>query len=69
MKAIKKSIRQKKNRTKAAAKSAVKAAPDRRVARVEKGTPLVCDCGACDLSFCDCSDMEGTTVTPVRDTE
>jgi hypothetical protein len=30
-----------------------------------KGTPLVCDCGACDLSFCDCSDMEGSTVSPV----
>ena len=32
---------------------------------VVKGTPLACDCGACDLSFCDCSDMEGSTVSPV----
>jgi len=34
-------------------------------AEVTNGTPLVCDCGACDLSFCDCSDMEGSTVAPV----
>ncbi len=34
---------------------------------VATGTPLACDCRACDLSYCDCSDMEGTTVLPVME--
>jgi hypothetical protein len=34
---------------------------------VASGTPLACDCRACDLSYCDCSDMEGTTVLPVTE--
>jgi len=34
---------------------------------VATGTPLACDCRACDLSFCDCSDMEGATVLPVTE--
>jgi hypothetical protein len=34
---------------------------------VETGTPLECDCRECDLSYCDCSDMEGTTVLPVTE--
>ena len=34
---------------------------------VEKGTPLTCDCRECDLSYCDCSDMDGVAVLPVTD--
>ena len=37
--------------------------------KVEEGTPLTCDCRACDLSYCDCSDMDGVAVLPVREKE
>ena len=34
---------------------------------VEMGTPLTCDCRKCDLSYCDCSDMDGVAVLPVTE--
>ena len=37
--------------------------------KVEQGTPLTCDCRACDLSYCDCSDMDGVAVLPVTEKE
>jgi hypothetical protein len=46
---------------------AVKASNVPAAKAVETGTPLACDCRACDLSYCDCSDMEGATVLPVTE--
>ena len=52
-------------KTKAKAQKSAQTRPP--VKKVETGTPLTCDCRECDLSYCDCSDMEGGTVLPAGD--